>query len=315
MNAIAYAQTLELREEHELKQKGWISSLIVHALLIMLLLMAPKIAPPPAALTEFTWLEDSGTTKNPVEVAAPPVQAATEKPKLKEKPSPQPTTQARFERVENEKAEVEPKPQSLTARDDRLSERLAALRDSKPTLAVETPHSSALLKAPATELAKTGAVDEKKLIRESGVPTAAPSELRRERTLSRTPSLANVKPTEVATAPSAIIPKNADLTVRRTLSGASLAGPAADRPIRKYIMPAYPEWAKKEGVEGTVMLSFVVLPDGSVKKNVMVHRTSGYQDFDLRAQQALRLWRFEALPAGSNQEQWGSITIHFRLTS
>ena len=315
MNAMAYAQTLELREEHELRQKGWIGSLIIHAILLALLLLYPRIAPPPAALTEFTWLDDSGTTKDPVEVAAPPVQAAAEKKRVKEQPSPQPTTQARFERVKDEKAEVEPKPQSLTARDDRLSDRLAALRKSRPTLAVETPTSSSLLKAPATEVSKTGAVDEKRLIRESGVPTAAPSKLRRVSSLSRTPSLATVKPTQAATTPSAIIPKNADLTVRRTLSGASLAGPAADRPIRKYIMPEYPEWAKKEGVEGTVTLGFVVLPDGRVKANVMVHRTSGYEDFDLRAQKALRLWLFQALPPGSTQEQWGTITIHFRLTS
>ena len=93
--------------------------------------------------------------------------------------------------------------------------------------------------------------------------------------------------------PDAIIPPDADLTVRRTLSGAALAGPAADRPVRKYIMPEYPEWAKREGVEGSVTLGFVVMPDGRVKRNVMVHRTSGYEDFDRRAQEAIRLWRFE----------------------
>jgi len=311
----AYAQTLELREDQELRQKGWMGSIAIHALVIALIFMYPRLVVQDAALTEFTWLEESGTVEEPVEITAPPVQAAAEKPVVEEQPRPQPTSPDRFERVEAEEAEVEPKPQSLTARDDRMSDRLAALRDNRPNIAVETPQNTSLLKAQPTEAPKSSAADKRALVRESGTPRVAPTELKRDRGLSRTPSLATVKSTPQNVKRDAIIPPNADLTVRRTLSGAALAGPAADRPIRKYIMPQYPEWAKKEGVEGSVTLGFVVMPNGRIKTNVMVHRTSGYEDFDRRAQEALRLWRFESLAPGSSEEQWGSITMHFRLTS
>lgn len=314
MNALVYPQAWEIREDHELRQKGWIGSFTIHALLLAFLFLYPHLAVQEAALTEFTWLEESGETEELVEVAAPPVVAAAEDPVIEE-PTPQPTSPARFERVEAEEAEVEPKPQSLRARDDRLSDRLAALRDNKPNLSVEAPQRSSLLKATASEVPKSSVTEKSDMVRRAGTPSPAPVELKRTRSLSRTPSLATVKTSDNMVRPDAVIPPDADLTVRRTLSGAALAGPAADRPVRKYIMPEYPEWAKREGVEGSVTLGFVVLPDGRVKKNVMVHRTSGYEDFDRRAQEALRLWRFEPLPPGSTDEQWGSITVHFRLTS
>ncbi len=66
---------------------------------------------------------------------------------------------------------------------------------------------------------------------------------------------------------------------------------------------------------GTADRLFSSVSDGRVKANIMVHRTSGYEDFDRRAQQAIRLWRFEPLSSGSAQEQWGTITMHFRLRS
>jgi len=314
MNAYAYAQTLEFREDLELRRKGWIGSVAIHMLVVALLIMAPRLATSDAALTEFTWLEETSAIEEPAEVPAPSVKAAAEQPVIEETPTPAPTSPARFERAEAEEAEVEPKPQSLTARDDRLSDRLSALRENRPNIAVETPQNTSLLKAPATEVPRSTSTNKKELVRDSGTPTAPPSELRRDRTLSRTPNLATVKPTNNVRR-TAIIPPDADLTVRRTLAGAALAGPAADRPIRKYIMPEYPEWAKSEGVEGSVTLGFVVMPDGRVKANVMVHRTSGYEDFDRRAQEAIRLWRFESLSSGSAQEQWGTITMHFRLRS
>jgi TonB family protein len=312
MNAYAYSQALEFREDSELRKKGWLGSLLLHGMLIALLFLWPKLASSDAPLTEFTWIE-AGSIAEPVDVPAPPVQAAAPKPEITEKPTPQPTSPARFERVEAEEAVVEPKPQSLAARDDRLSDRLAALRDNRPNIAVETQQSNAFIKTQATDV-PVASTQKDALVRQARTTTKAPSILRREQSLSRTPSLATARPT-TSVRQSAVVPPDADLTVRRTLAGAALAGPAADRPIRSHIMPEYPEWAKTEGVEGSVTLGFVVLPDGRVKSNVMVHRTSGYQDFDQRAQQALRLWKFEPLPSGSTQEQWGTITMHFRLKS
>jgi TonB family protein len=97
----------------------------------------------------------------------------------------------------------------------------------------------------------------------------------------------------------------------RDLAGARIIGPVADREVLSYQVPAYPEWAKREGVEGSVTLYFFVLPDGHVKENVLVERTSGFTDFDDGAVKALLAWRFAALPGGA--EQWGRITFNYRL--
>jgi TonB family protein len=106
-----------------------------------------------------------------------------------------------------------------------------------------------------------------------------------------------------------------DATARRTIAGASLAGPIADRPVLHTVVPEYPEWAKREAVEGSVTLYFVVRSDGSVKENVVIQKTAGFGDFDESARTAIRAWKFKPLAAGHTGEQWGTITFHFRLTS
>jgi TonB family protein len=98
----------------------------------------------------------------------------------------------------------------------------------------------------------------------------------------------------------------------RNLAGANLVGPVADRAVQHYRVPDYPDWAKRDGTEGSVTLYFFVLTDGRVKENVVVERTSGFSDFDDRAVAALLEWKFVALP-GSN-EQWGRITFNYKLS-
>ncbi len=60
-------------------------------------------------------------------------------------------------------------------------------------------------------------------------------------------------------------------------------------------------------------LYFIVRPDGRIKENVLVEKTSGFEEFDLNAIRALRGWKFEPLAPGTTGEQWGQITFHFRL--
>jgi len=104
-----------------------------------------------------------------------------------------------------------------------------------------------------------------------------------------------------------------DATARRTIAGASVAGPIADRPVLQTVVPEYPEWAKKEAVEGSVTLYFVVRSDGTVKENVVIQKTAGFGDFDENARTAIRGWLFEPLRGGRTGEQWGTITFRFRL--
>ncbi len=101
---------------------------------------------------------------------------------------------------------------------------------------------------------------------------------------------------------------------RRELDGAQMTGPVSDRPIISYTAPSYPEWAKREGVEASVMIYFVVLPDGHVKENVMVQKTSGFTDFDDNAVNAILAWRFQPLRGGKTGEQWGTIMFNYRLS-
>jgi protein TonB len=104
-----------------------------------------------------------------------------------------------------------------------------------------------------------------------------------------------------------------ETTARRMLAGASLAGPIADRAVLHSMTPAYPEWAKRDGVEGSVTVYFVVRADGTVKEDVMIQKTAGFSDFDDNARAAILAWRFEPLHGGRTGEQWGTITFNYRL--
>jgi TonB family protein len=107
--------------------------------------------------------------------------------------------------------------------------------------------------------------------------------------------------------------KGGESTARRNLAGATLMGPIADRPVITYATPTYPDWAKRDAVEGSVTLYFVVRPDGTVKENVLIQKTAGFEDFDENARTAIKAWRFQPLTGGRTGEQWGTITFHFRI--
>ena len=66
-------------------------------------------------------------------------------------------------------------------------------------------------------------------------------------------------------------------------------------------------------LKDTLTLYFVVRADGSIKENVLVQRTAGFEDFDESARVALRAWRFAPLTGGRTGEQWGTITFHFKI--
>ena len=145
-----------------------------------------------------------------------------------------------------------------------------------------------------------------------GTPTTAPVELK------RSPVKAQKSSMVMATVPDAeskpVEMQDTDTKAQRELAGALLTGPVADRPLISFQRPVYPEWAKDEAVEGSVTIYFVVLPNGNVKENIMVQKTSGFSDFDNNAISALRSWRFEPLKGGATGEQWGTITFHYRLS-
>jgi TonB family protein len=112
--------------------------------------------------------------------------------------------------------------------------------------------------------------------------------------------------------------KTEEKVIRRTAGKKKtlfeIVGPLANRKIIHKIIPEYPEWAKRQGVDAAVSLHFVVLSNGKVKKNIYVERTSGYSKLDRLVMDALSQWVFAALEKKFyGKEQWGVITFYFYL--
>jgi len=96
--------------------------------------------------------------------------------------------------------------------------------------------------------------------------------------------------------------------------GMTITGQIAGRKVLSRVAPAYSAKARKHGWEGVVAVHFTVLPDGRVKDNVFFEQTSVHRDLNQAAMAAIRQFRFAALPTSqSSVEQWGVITIVFRL--
>jgi len=215
----------------------------------------------------------------------------------------------------DEMASVAPDPQTEAA-SDRLNARLAAMQQTTVTPisgSGSSPTPSALWSTPAGSPTGLGASGQSVDLHRGGAGTGPPIALSRGGSGTGSASALAVvetpKPSSQADAPA----KGGDNAARRSLAGAMLAGPIADRAILQSVTPVYPEWAKKDGVEGAVTIYFVVRADGSVKENVMVQKTAGFSDFDDNARAAILAWRFEPLHGGRTGEQWGTITFAYRL--
>ncbi|MCP4573789.1 MAG: TonB family protein [bacterium] len=267
-------------------------SLVVHAAALVAFLAVahepPLLANDDFDITEITWVETEETAPEPVVVAQPEPE---EPVVVQETPSPAPVIPPRNAAV------------------DLLQQRLATLRDDDTgrravtaAATVNTPTRA----APAT----LGAMVPR--------PDAAKSTLSRatDRPVARAAELTKAKPTVVAAAVTRLPAADREsepTPAQEILPGVSLAGEVSNRRLMDYTTPEYPEWAKRSGVEVSVELYFTVLPSGRLKENLLVERTSGYDDFDRRAREALARWRFESLGPGTSAEQWGRIEFKYRL--
>lgn len=291
-------------------RKAMMWSLLVHVILLTLLTLYRHLTPGPMGITEITWLEPEPVQAAVPETPNPPIQESVQTPHR----TPAPEPEKEHFRRELVRAVVEPRPQDIDAFEDRLKDRLEALqRDAtkKTDRISELADPGKSLKPRAAEPTLNPGSATRDLAR-SDVPTSAPIQLHRTETTKAAPNLAvsdAPKPT-FDTAPA----KVTESTASRNLAGAQLMGPVADRPLLSMTKPIYPEWAKREAIEASVTLRFFVLPDGSVKENILIERTSGFQDFDRNAITALGSWKFEKLGKDERGEQWGTITFHYRLT-
>ncbi len=115
------------------------------------------------------------------------------------------------------------------------------------------------------------------------------------------------------------MPDLVDQTGKRRRSSGSLkriqymiSGDLAGRKITlKPPVPAYPEWAEREGIEADMKVRIVVDADGMVEK-VESLQSTGFPRMDMLATNYLRQWRFERRP-GEKKRQTGLVLIRFRL--
>lgn len=303
--------TAEFDEVHARTRWTMTLSVALHlALLLALVLLKPVVEDTPV-ITEITML-------GPGELdPAPAAAGAASAPREAAPASGARVSQQRDDAFRREAiASFAADPQSDHVLADRLNARLAALQQTTVSPISSGSVSgapSALWSSPAgVPNGLGGSGQSVSLTRGGGGGSGPPLALGRGGggggSSSRLAQAATPAPsTEAAPA------RESDHTARRTIAGASLAGPIADRAVLQSTTPVYPEWAKKDGVEGSVTLYFVVRADGSVKENVLVQKTAGFSEFDDNARAAILAWRFEPLRGGRTGEQWGTITFHYRL--
>lgn len=293
-------------------RKSMVLSVGIHALLFVWLMLAQKIVPEEVGITEITWIEPV------VETPAPPPALAKSTPvPAVNTPLATPSTEKVVEkfRRENPFSTVAPEPQKDDAVVDKIGERLAVLQrkaqkkpDQIAALSTPSPVGRSTLAGVDTDPRATTTPAE---LDRKATSNPKPVELKRGPAKPQRASMLMTPATDVDAAPARI--DDVDTNAQRKLAGALLTGPVADRPLVSYSKPHYPEWAKEEAVEGSVTIRFTVLPNGTIKENIMVEKTSGFGDFDDNAVSALLTWRFAPLK-GKRGDQWGEITFHYRLS-
>jgi TonB family protein len=306
----AYASRIEFESIQSRTRKMVGVSIAIHALIVLWLILYRTVSPPSPALTEISWIE-------PVAIQ-PPKPAATMKitqPTVQRNlPSPK-QTPAHFVR-KTTTSDFAPQPQVREVTEDKLKrtlskmERKAVQSNTNISGIAQAKHVTKASLASVTNKASVGQ-ESIKLTREMK-SSPNPIALTRTNPAAKTAPMQLTKPPEQKVTQAKIADENS--TAQRILDGARLVGPVADRPLISYNKPIYPEWAKNDGVEATVNLYFIVLPNGKVKENILIQKTSGFSDFDNSAIEALRIWKFEPLKGGETGEQWGSITFNFRLS-
>ena len=304
------AATLRLDSEDVRRKTHWTMglSLVLHALLFLWVVMQPSMAKETPPLTEITFLEPSELEGSPAAAPAPSA------PEASSGAAKRASTEARFQRLERT-GDISLDPLSRDVQSDQLEARLASLQHTEalaPAGTATTVMPSSLFGSGSAAIGGLGGGQAIALTRGTGSGAALP--LTRGGTGGSGMAPSTLPASKAGTGGGAqSAPSVGDATARRTVAGASLAGPIADRKVLSTDVPEYPEWAKREAVEGSVTLYFVVRPDGTVKENVVVQKTAGFGEFDDNARTALRAWKFEPLHGGRTGEQWGTITFHFRL--
>jgi len=303
------AASIRLDEEQTRLRTRWTlsASFVGHALLFLWLALHHAATPEVTPITEITLIEPGDLAP---EVPAAPAASGSPAVGVAAKV----VSETHFKRSAV-KAEMQPDPQSSWSFEDRLEARLAAMQQNASTgtgIAPSKAPVSMFGSSPALMGSGAG-IGSPIALNRGGSGAGAPLPLARGGGTGSAPTLATVAESHGGGGESPAPARGSESTAWRTVAGASITGPIADRPVLSYAVPTYPEWAKHDAVEGAVTLYFVVRSDGGVKENILVQKTAGFEDFDENARVALRAWRFKPLGPGQAGEQWGTITFRYRL--
>jgi TonB family protein len=309
-----FTLSIELAAIRSHTYKGIACSFLAHVLLFLWLMAFKSFMPVSAGVIEITWIEPAEAAPVIVPAASGEIPPALQENSTPWKPSSQ-EPKMHFLRDMPE-ADIALQPQNAEIVEDRLGERLAFLQRDASQKRINVANlvqtkplgRSSLASIPAQQGVANQRID---LTRQQSSNQRSVELLRAEVRHQRS-SLAITKGAVTPIAPASA--KTTDSSARRLLAGATLQGPVVDRPLISYATPIYPEWAKRQAIEASVTLHFVVLPDGRVKENVFIQKTSAYEDFDDNATSALLAWRFEPLKGEAIGEQWGLITFHYKLS-
>ena len=303
-----------VKQQHARVDRGtrwglWTST-VLHALFFIWFTTQSQPAPDITPITEITYVEsgdpDAAAPARPGSSAA----AASAPGELA------PGDQDVHFKRETREADLRFDRQSPDAIQDRLNARLAAIQGESgaPNIGVVSSSPPTLWGSSPATVSGAGTSGTSPVSLKRGGEGTAPApalELTRGGHGAAPALVATPAPPEREQAPAPA--KSSESVARRTIAGVTLMGPIADRAILSHPTPVYPEWAKRDAVEGAVTLYFVVRADGTVKENILVQKTAGFEDFDESARAALAAWRFEPLRDGAVGEQWGNITFRFRL--
>ena len=96
-------------------------------------------------------------------------------------------------------------------------------------------------------------------------------------------------------------------------SGESITPPQFGAAYLNNPKPGYPAFAKRMGMEGTVMLKVLVSREGTALKIEVAH-SSGYEILDKAAAEAVKNWRFVPARKGDvSVDEWVQVPVAFHL--
>ncbi|MFP4466132.1 MAG: energy transducer TonB [Candidatus Goldiibacteriota bacterium] len=302
---------------------GWSVSILLHALIILMFFMIQakqKRIAGEYTLTEVTFIETIPDEEVPVPIEKPKtimdvfkqvipikqdrpeVELAKPKEIKLEKPKMELEKSKSLELSKLDSPKLDPKKAKIDLSNEVGREKLSAAEVQKIETAKKQQKLSLADKGKKIDLAASNKP-------KSMLPRARPgiSTIAKKDTALK-PSKAKIeKPTAE---PRETLKK--DITIKKDRGPLLITGQIANRTVLKAVTPVYPRWAQQQGIEAEVAVFLTVLPDGTVKDDAYVRRSSGHSELDELALDAIKQFRFA--PKGISGDETGIAIFRFQLT-